>query len=211
MPAANSGRCLSVYGDYGTRYREKMLLSILCEADSTHFSQPFSNRKVSERHGREPSPGAKSAEFVSQNSSSFLISQKAVAPMSYELRRSRDLSNGSARIARPSGSAFRANVSVSTEHFKLLAGTPKRYVKTAESGNERLQAFCGNCGTPIYACAPAAPASYSLRIGTSNSAPPSRRASKSGGAPLCLGWTHWRPRQRRKKNWDGAPSGAIFP
>src|SRR5271170_3610992 len=110
-----------------------------------------------------------------------------------------------------SGSAFRTNVSVSAEHFKLLAGTPKRYVKTAESGNERLQAFCGNCGTPIYACAPAAPASYSLRIGTSNSAPPSRRASKSGGAPLCLGWTHWRPRQRRKKNWDGAPSGAIFP
>ena len=65
-----------------------------------------------------------------------------------------------------SGSAFRANVSVSAEHFKLLAGTPKRYVKTAESGNERLHAFCGNCGTPIYACAPAAPASYSLRIGT---------------------------------------------
>jgi hypothetical protein len=57
-------------------------------------------------------------------------------------------------------------VSVSTEHFKLLAGTPKHYVETAESGNERLLPFCGNCGTPIYACAPAAPASHSLRIGT---------------------------------------------
>jgi hypothetical protein len=57
-------------------------------------------------------------------------------------------------------------VSVSTEHFKLLAGTPKHYVRTAESGNERLLEFCGNCGTPIYACAPAAPAGYSLRIGT---------------------------------------------
>jgi hypothetical protein len=53
-----------------------------------------------------------------------------------------------------SGSAFRANVSVSTEHFKLLVGTPKRYVKTVENGNERLLAFWGNCGTPIYACAP---------------------------------------------------------
>jgi hypothetical protein len=86
--------------------------------------------------------------------------------MSYEWRRSRDLSNGSVRIARRSlGRSFRANVFVSTEHFKLLAGTPKHYVNTAESGNERLLAFCGNCGTPIYACAPAAPTSYSLRVG----------------------------------------------
>jgi hypothetical protein len=48
-----------------------------------------------------------------------------------------------------SGSAFRANTSVSAERFKLLAGSPKRYVKTAEGGNERLHALCGNCGTPI--------------------------------------------------------------
>jgi hypothetical protein len=57
-------------------------------------------------------------------------------------------------------------VFVSTEHFKLLAGTPKHYVKTAENGNERLLAFCGNCGTPIYARAPVAPTGYSLRVGT---------------------------------------------
>jgi hypothetical protein len=31
----------------------------------------------------------------------------------------------------------------------LLSGTPKTYVKTAESGNKRLHAFCGSCGTPI--------------------------------------------------------------
>ncbi len=123
------------------------------------------------RFSREPRHGRRieldPREKVSQNSFSFLISQKAVGPMSYEWRRSRDLSNGSARIPRRSqGSAFRANVSVSTEPFKLLARTAKRCVKTAESGNERLLAFCGNCGAPIYACAPAAPASYSLRIGT---------------------------------------------
>ena len=50
-----------------------------------------------------------------------------------------------------SGTAFRVNIPAPTEHFVLLSGTPKTYVKTAESGNKRLHAFCGSCGTPIYA------------------------------------------------------------
>ena len=48
----------------------------------------------------------------------------------------------------------------------LLSGTPTSYVKMAESGNKRRHAFCGDCGTPIYACAVDSPQSYSLRIGT---------------------------------------------
>ena len=51
-------------------------------------------------------------------------------------------------------------------HFVLRSGTPKSYVKTAESGNKRLHAFCGNCDTPIYACAADNPQSYGLRVGT---------------------------------------------
>jgi hypothetical protein len=65
-----------------------------------------------------------------------------------------------------SGSAFRANIQAPAEHFVLSRGTPKTYVKTAESGNKRLHAFCGDCGTPIYACAPRDPQSYGLRVGT---------------------------------------------
>jgi hypothetical protein len=64
-----------------------------------------------------------------------------------------------------SGSAFRANIPAPAEHF-VLRGTPKTYIKAAESGNKRLPAFCGNCGTPIYACAVDNPQSYGLRIGT---------------------------------------------
>jgi len=64
------------------------------------------------------------------------------------------------------GSAFRANVSAPADKFWLLSGTPKNYVKTAESGNKRRHAFCGNCGTPIYATAVDIPKSYSLRVGT---------------------------------------------
>jgi hypothetical protein len=52
-----------------------------------------------------------------------------------------------------SGTAFRVNIPAPAEHFVLLSGTPKTYIKMAESGNKRLHAFCGNCGTPIYACA----------------------------------------------------------
>ena len=62
-------------------------------------------------------------------------------------------------------SAFCVNIPASAEHF-VLRGTPKSYVKTAESGNKRRHAFCGNCGTPIYACAVDNPQSYALRVGT---------------------------------------------
>ena len=66
-----------------------------------------------------------------------------------------------------SGSAFRVVVQAPRAGFKLLKGTPKTYVKTAESGNKRVQAFCADCGTSLYA-APAVddPPTYGLRVGT---------------------------------------------
>ena len=48
----------------------------------------------------------------------------------------------------------------------LRSGTPKSYVKTAESGNKRRHTFCGDCGTPIYACVVDNPQTYALRVGT---------------------------------------------
>jgi hypothetical protein len=65
-----------------------------------------------------------------------------------------------------SGTAYRSVVPAPRAGFRLLSGEPRIYVKTAESGNKRLHAFCGNCGTPIYACAIADPPSYNLRLGT---------------------------------------------
>jgi len=65
------------------------------------------------------------------------------------------------------GSAFRTTIAAAAESFVLRSGTPKSYIKTtAESGTKRRHAFCPDCGTPIYACAIAAPTSYSLRVGT---------------------------------------------
>jgi hypothetical protein len=64
-----------------------------------------------------------------------------------------------------SGSAFVAFVPVPKEAFRLR-GQPKIYVKTAESGSRRAQAFCPDCGTRLYASAEKDPQVFNLRIGT---------------------------------------------
>lgn len=65
-----------------------------------------------------------------------------------------------------SGSAFRVSVPSQGDTFKFLSGRPKVYVKTAESGARREQAFCSDCGTPIYASAPGGAPPFSIRVGT---------------------------------------------
>jgi len=65
-----------------------------------------------------------------------------------------------------SGSAFRVVVPAKREGFKLLAGEPKIYVKTGESGRKRVQSFCSNCGTPIYSADTENPQVFSIRVGT---------------------------------------------
>jgi len=52
-----------------------------------------------------------------------------------------------------SGAPYRASVFAAPDKFRLLSGEPTIYVKTAESGNKRVQAFCPKCGSPIYATA----------------------------------------------------------
>jgi hypothetical protein len=63
-----------------------------------------------------------------------------------------------------SGSAFRASIPAAASRF-VLHGVPKTYVKTADGGALRVQAFCDDCGSPIYSSAVDKPESYSLRIG----------------------------------------------
>lgn len=68
-----------------------------------------------------------------------------------------------------SGSAFRTVAITVEDGFTLLSGEPKHYIKTAESGSRRTQAFCGDCGTPIYACAEGdGPKVYGVRAGTTH-------------------------------------------
>jgi hypothetical protein len=65
-----------------------------------------------------------------------------------------------------SGSPYRVSVPTPKESLKFLSGTPKVYVKTAESGNKRAQGFCGDCGSAIYAAAHLDPQFYMLRAGS---------------------------------------------
>lgn len=68
------------------------------------------------------------------------------------------------------GSGFRISVPVLGEEFEMT-GTPVNYLKTtAESGNHRILAFCGQCGSPLYSTSPGPGKrpSYMLRVGILN-------------------------------------------
>ena len=66
-----------------------------------------------------------------------------------------------------SGSAFRTVAVTKEGTFKLLSGEPKVYVKIADSGAERAQSFCAECGAPIYAAIPGEEAKvHAIRVGT---------------------------------------------
>src|SRR4026207_898957 len=64
-----------------------------------------------------------------------------------------------------SGTAFRVSVRAAKGAFHLGGGL-QNYVKTAESGAKRAQAFCPECGTPIYATAANDPQVFNIRVGT---------------------------------------------
>jgi hypothetical protein len=65
------------------------------------------------------------------------------------------------------GSAFRISILVPGNTFKMT-GQPTIYVKTtADSGKPRVQAFCGQCGSPIYSTTSGdgVQPSYTVRVG----------------------------------------------
>jgi hypothetical protein len=66
-----------------------------------------------------------------------------------------------------SGAAFRTVVFTREGSFRVRSGDVKIYVKTGESGTQRQQAFCPECGSPIYSTTVGDdPKVHSLRVGT---------------------------------------------
>ena len=78
-----------------------------------------------------------------------------------------------------SGSAFRVTAPCNESAFRLLRGEPKIYIKIADSGRRRQQAFCGDCGSPLYATSdePGGNRTLGLRVGA--------LAQRSELAPRC--------------------------
>jgi hypothetical protein len=67
---------------------------------------------------------------------------------------------------RLTGTVFRAGIPSLPGTFLLKRGTPKIYIKTAESGTRRAHAFCPECGTPIYSTSTEPnPQIHGLRVG----------------------------------------------
>jgi hypothetical protein len=65
-----------------------------------------------------------------------------------------------------SGSAYRTVAPAIEGTFELITGEPRIYVKTAENGFKRAQAFCGDCGTPIYSAPEGGGSSFfGIRVG----------------------------------------------
>ncbi len=85
-----------------------------------------------------------------------------------------------------SGAAFRTVVPAKKSDFKLF-GVPKVYVKTAESGNKRAQAFCPECGSPIYATSATDPQVFGIRVGTARQ----RAELKPGRQIWCRSARDW--------------------
>jgi hypothetical protein len=54
------------------------------------------------------------------------------------------------------GSAYRVTVLTPADTIEMTGGAPKVYVKRGDNGLNRLQHFCGDCGTPIFASGEAA-------------------------------------------------------
>jgi hypothetical protein len=57
------------------------------------------------------------------------------------------------------------NILVPTESFQY-SGTPNRFVKTADSGNQITRSFCPKCGTHVFASSSARPQFTVVRAGT---------------------------------------------
>ena len=85
------------------------------------------------------------------------------------------------------GSAFRVTVPAGKAGFRLLAGQPKIYVKTAESGTQRAHGFCPECGTPIYATSVTDPQVYGIRVGTTRQ----RQELPPGKQTWCRSALNW--------------------
>jgi hypothetical protein len=65
-----------------------------------------------------------------------------------------------------SGSPWRASIPSLAADFRMLRGEVKIYIKIADSGTKRVQAFCGECGSAIYSTSVGGERQiYNIRLG----------------------------------------------
>ena len=67
---------------------------------------------------------------------------------------------------RTSGSAFGVSVRAEAARFRIVAGVPKTFTKTADSGRPVTRCFCPDCGSPLYTLPPAHPEIVFIKAGS---------------------------------------------
>ena len=67
-----------------------------------------------------------------------------------------------------SSTAYRVVVQSEEKNFTLLNNPPKDYIKLSDNGIERIQAFCPECGSHIYATSidNIGERAFNIRLGT---------------------------------------------
>jgi hypothetical protein len=58
---------------------------------------------------------------------------------------------------RASGSGYSATLIMAASSVRMVAGNCKEHRTLAESGNVAMRAFCGECGSPLFAASSARP------------------------------------------------------
>lgn len=67
---------------------------------------------------------------------------------------------------RAGGAGFSPTVVVPAADFHVTQGRPRFYESGADSGNTARRAFCGDCGSPLFASSSARPQFVGIRAGS---------------------------------------------
>jgi len=107
-----------------------------------------------------------------------------------------------------SGTSFRSIVVSEPNGMIFTKGEAKEYIKTAESGNQRAQGFCANCGSALYATSKEKfNRVYGIRMGTVE--------QRNDLEPNCQIWHRsavpWLNKLNNLPAYDTVPTKAIYP
>lgn len=67
---------------------------------------------------------------------------------------------------RAGGAGFSPTVIVHRSEFRIVKGQPRYFNREAESGAVARRAFCGDCGSPLFASSSAHPEFVGIRAGS---------------------------------------------
>ncbi|MBN9087863.1 MAG: GFA family protein [Reyranella sp.] len=111
---------------------------------------------------------------------------------------------------RQSGAPHVAAVRVPSAAFRIVRGTPKRYIAKADSGNDITRVFCGDCGTPLYVQVSTRPDIVGVRVCTFDD--PAGSGPKPTSSPRVPSrGTTWMPRGRDSQPTQRARRTRVNP